>query len=184
MEHLDTAALEAGVQEVRAAPTDDGLLELVVRRPEPGRREVLDEADLDQAVGLVGDGWRVRGSRRTPDGSANPDQQLTLMSTRAAGLIAGPRERWPLAGDQLYVDLDLSGANLPPGSRVEIGSAVVEVTREPHTGCQKFVQRFGLDAMRFVNSAVGRELNLRGINARVVVEGTVRPGDRVRKTGT
>jgi hypothetical protein len=184
MEHPDAAALGAGVPDVRAAPADDGLLELVVRRPEPGEREVLDEAELDRVVGLVGDGWRVRGSRRTSDGSANPDQQLTLMSARAAGLIAGPRERWPLAGDQLYVDLDLSGANLPPGSRVEIGSAVVEVTREPHTGCQKFVQRFGLDAMRFVNSAVGRELNLRGINARVVVEGTVRPGDRVRKTGT
>jgi hypothetical protein len=184
MEHPDAAALGAGVPDVRAAPADDGLLELVVRRPEPGEREVLDEAELDRVVGLVGDGWRVRGSRRTSDGSANPDQQLTLMSARAAGLIAGPRERWPLAGDQLYVDLDLSGANLPPGSRVEIGSAVLEVTREPHTGCQKFVQRFGLDAMRFVNSAVGRELNLRGINARVVVEGTVRPGDRVRKTGT
>ncbi len=182
VEHLDAASLEAGVGEVQGAPTDDGRLDLVVRRPAEAVREVLTEAVLDDEVGLVGDTWRARGSRHTADGSASPDMQITLMSSRAAALIAGPRERWPLAGDQLYVDLDLSVTNLPPGTRLSIGSAVVEVTAAPHTGCQEFAQRFGIDAARFVNSDVGRELNLRGINARVVAEGTVRPGDRVRKT--
>jgi hypothetical protein len=182
MEHLDADALDAGLPEVRRAPSDDGRLELVVRRPAVGEREVLPEAALDHVVGLVGDCWEARGSSRTADGSANPDMQITLMSSRAAALIAGARDRWPLAGDQLYVDLDLSGANLPPGTRLAIGSAVVAVTDAPHTGCQKFVQRFGIDAARFVNSTVGRELNVRGINARVVVGGTVRPGDSVVKS--
>ena len=103
------------------------------------------------------------------------------MSSRAAALVAGDRERWPLAGDQLYVDLDLSDENLPPGTRLALGSAVLEVTDEPHTGCKKFTARFGLDAMVFVNSPVGRALNLRGINARVVESGTVRVGDAVTK---
>ncbi len=181
MEHRDVVALQAGVPEVRRAPGDRGRVELVVRRPAAGEREVLEQADLDPVVGLVGDDWKDRPSRRTPDGSANPEQQVTLMSARAAELIAGSRDRWPLAGDQLYVDLDLSGENLPPGTRLEVGTAVVEVTAEPHTGCQKFVARFGMDAARFVNSSVGRELNLRGINAQVVAAGTVRPGDPIRK---
>jgi len=103
------------------------------------------------------------------------------MNARAAALVAGSRERWPLAGDQLYVDLDLGLANLPPGTRLYVGSAVIQVTAEPHRGCGKFSRRFGVDAMRWVNSAVGRELNLRGINARIVRPGTVRPGDPIRK---
>ena len=103
------------------------------------------------------------------------------MNARAAAAIAGERERWPLAGDQLYVDLDLSLANLPPGSRVQIGSAVIEFSEAPHTGCAKFSARFGVDALRFVNSPTGRELRLRGANCRVVVAGTVRPGDAIRK---
>jgi MOSC domain-containing protein YiiM len=107
--------------------------------------------------------------------------QLTVMSTRAVELVAGDRERWPLAGDQLYVDLDLSGANLPPGTQLEIGDAMIEVSTQPHTGCDKFVSRFGLEAMKFVNSPLGRSLNLRGINARVVRPGRIRAGDEVRK---
>jgi MOSC domain-containing protein YiiM len=106
--------------------------------------------------------------------------QINIMNARATALVAGSKDRWPLAGDQLYVDLDLSGANLPPGTRLAIGSAVLEVTSQPHTGCAKFVARFGLDAMKFVNSPVGRELNLRGINAKVVTAGTIRVGDDVR----
>ena len=86
------------------------------------------------------------------DGSANPDAQLTLMNARVVALVAGERERWPLAGDQLYVDLDLSADNLPPGTRLAVGSAVIEVTPEPHTGCAKFSARFGSEALRFVNS--------------------------------
>ena len=140
---------------------------------------MLDEATLDLDDGVVGDRWRNAG--RSGGRPANVNAQVTLMSARAAALVAGDRERWPLAGDQLYVDLDLSGENLPPGTRLGIGSAVLEVTDEPHTGCKKFTERFGLDAMVFVNSPEGRALNLRGINTRVVEAGTVRVGDDVTK---
>ncbi|MGQ0824423.1 MAG: MOSC domain-containing protein [Actinomycetota bacterium] len=181
MQHLDTAALEAGVDEVRRSPRDDGRVELIVTRPAEGERKILTEAELDCDDGLGGDTWRTRGNRSTDDGAAHPDMQITLMNSRAATLIAQSRERWPLAGDQLYVDLDISGDNLPAGTRLQLGSAVVEITAQPHTGCAKFSQRFGPDAVRFVNSPVGRELNLRGINAKVVVPGIVRQGDAITK---
>ena len=181
MEHLDTVALEAGLDTIRDAPQDAGTVELIVRRPTPEQREVVGEAELDPAAGLVGDCWRERGSRATADGSAHPEMQLTMMSARAAALIARTRERWPLAGDQLYVDLDLSDANLPPGTLLAVGSAEIEITDQPHTGCGKFVKRFGTDAMKFVNTPTGRELNLRGIYARIVTAGTVRTGDSIRK---
>jgi MOSC domain-containing protein YiiM len=181
MEHLDMTALEEGLDEIRRAPQDAGTVQLIVRRPAHERREVVDEAELDPAAGMVGDNWRQRGSRATEDGSAHPEMQLTMMSARAAALIARTYERWPLAGDQLYVDLDLSAANLPPGTLLEVGSANIEITDQPHTGCGKFVRRFGLDAMKFVNTPVGRELNLRGIYARIVSGGTVRTGDPIRK---
>jgi hypothetical protein len=179
----DLATLESGLDSVRTSPRDDGRLELIVRRPGVGEREVLPEGRLDELDGLVGDTWRARGSRRTPDGSANPGMQVTLMNARAARLVAGPVERWPLAGDQLYVDLDLSTENLPAGTRLTIGDAVIEVTDQPHTGCAKFAQRFGKDAVKFVNSTEGRALNLRGINARVVIGGAIREGDAIRKSG-
>jgi len=172
--YIPLSVLEQGVAEVRDSPPDGGTVELIVRRPAESEREVLTEATLDDEQGLVGDDWHGRG---TP----HPDRQLTLMNARAAALVAGSRERWPLAGDQLYVDLDLGLANLPPGTRLYVGSAVIQVTAEPHRGCGKFSRRFGVDAMRWVNSAVGRELNLRGINARIVRPGTVRPGDSIRK---
>jgi len=177
--HATPAELEAGLDTVREAPSDRGTLELVVVRPEVGEREVRDEATLDLDDGVVGDRWRNAG--RSGGRPANVNAQVTLMSARAAALVAGERERWPLAGDQLYVDLDLSGENLPPGTRLGIGSAMLEVTDEPHTGCKKFTERFGLGAMVFVNSPEGRALNLRGINTRVVEAGTVRVGDSVAK---
>ena len=154
---------------------------MIVRRPAVNARELLKAASLDVAQGLVGDTWQDRASSRTPDGSPHPDMQLTLMGVRTISLLAGERERWPLAGDQLFVDLDLSAANLPAGTRLAVGTAVIEVTAQPHTGCGKFVERFGVDAMKFVNSPEGRALNLRGINAKVVEGGMVRVGDSVRK---
>ena len=179
--HLTTEELEAGLEEIRDAPKEEGVLKLIVRRRAIGEREVLAEAALSPVEGLAGDNWSTRGSSRTGNGSPHPDMQLNVMNSRAISLIAREPDRWCLAGDQLYVDLDLSGANLPPGTRLALGSAIIEVTAQPHTGCKKFVERFGLEAMRFVNSPVGRELNLRGINARVVQAGTIRTGDRVRR---
>lgn len=181
VQHLTMDELEAGLDHIRRSPSDLGVLELIVRRPEREQREVLTEGRLDLAEGLVGDNWRARGSSRTADGTAHPAMQLNIMNARAIALIAQDRDRWQLAGDQLYIDLDLSAANLPPGTRLAIGAAVVEVTDQPHTGCKKFVARFGLNAMKFVNSPVGRELCLRGINARVVQPGLIRAGDAVRK---
>jgi hypothetical protein len=179
--HLDADELEAGLAEILRSPTGAGTVELIVRRPAEGEREVLEEATLDLVVGLVGDSWSTRGSRRTPDGSANPAAQLTVMNARVVDLVAaGDRERWALAGDQLYVDLDLTAASLPPGTRLAVGSAVIEVSDEPHTGCAKFHARFGGAAHRFVNTKGHRGLNLRGINARVVEPGIVRRGDTIR----
>ena len=177
--HRTLAELEARLDHLRAAPTDQGVLELVVCRPGLDQRLVLDVGELSCVEGLVGDTWSQRPSKRTPDRSPHPDMQLNIMSSRAARLLAGSDDRMPLAGDQLYVDLDLSGATLPAGTRLAIGTAVVEVTDQPHTGCAKFAERFGRDAVRFVNSPAGRDLRLRGINAKVVVAGEVRPGDTI-----
>src|SRR5262249_29602186 len=149
--HLTTEELEAGLPNILKSPQDNGVLELIVRRPQIEAREVLQEGKLDLLQGLVGDTWRSRGSTRTSDGSAHPEMQLNIMNSRAIALVARDRERWQLAGDQLFLNLDLSGANLPPGTRLALGSAVVEVTAQPHTGCQKFQARFGLEAMKFVN---------------------------------
>lgn len=179
--HRTRAQLEATLDHLRAAPVDDGLLELVVCRPALDQRQVLEVGLLTRTEGLVGDTWSQRPSKRTPDRSPHPDMQLNIMGARVARLLAGTDDRMPLAGDQLYVDLDLSAEALPAGTQLAIGSAVVEITDQPHTGCAKFADRFGRDALRFVNSPVGTELRLRGVNAKVVVDGEVRPGDRVRR---
>jgi MOSC domain-containing protein YiiM len=173
------ATADMGLEAVRAAPRDQGTVELIVRRPAVDEREVVDLAELDLEDGLVGDSWSSRG--RSGGRPANRDAQVTMMGSRAVALVAGARDRWPLAGDQLFVDLDLSTENLPPGTRLAIGTAVLEVTAEPHTGCKKFAQRFGLEALEAFNSQEGRALNLRGINTRVAQPGTVRVGDAVRK---
>jgi MOSC domain-containing protein YiiM len=174
MEHRTSEELTAALEEIRRSPAAVGVLELIVRRPAEGEREELDEGVLDLEEGLVGDRWHAAER-------PNPDAQLTLMNVRAAEAIAGARERRSLAGDQLYVDLDLSEDNLPPGSRIAIGETVVEVTAEPHTGCGKFSARFGSDAIKFVNKPPGREMRLRGVNARIVEAGTIRVGDTVAK---
>jgi hypothetical protein len=181
VKHLTMSELEAGLEHIRRSPRDNGLLELIVRRPQVDGREALDEGQLDLSEGLVGDTWRVRGSSRTSDGSSHPEMQLNIMNSRAIALLAQERERWALAGDQLYIDIDLSGDNLPPGTRLALGAAVIEVTAQPHTGCKKFMARFGEDALKFVNSPVGKKLRLRGVNARVVEPGVIRVGDAARK---
>lgn len=179
--HLTIPELEAGLDEIRCSPRDEGRLELIVCRPETEAREILDRAELSLETGLVGDNWLSRGSSGTPDGAAHPEMQLNLMNSRAIALIAQTKDRWPLAGDQLFVDLELSDTNLPPGTRLAIGSAIIEVTAIPHNGCAKFRQRFGVDAVRFVNSPVGKSLHLRGVNAKVIQPGTICVGDQIRK---
>jgi hypothetical protein len=163
------------------SPRDTGRLELIVRRPAVDQREAPSDARLDLVEGLVGDTWITRGSRHTPDGSSLVDSQITVMNIRAAALVAGSPERRQLAGDQLYVDLDLSMSNLPPGTQLRIGEALIEVMERPHTGCDKFRARFGREALRLVNSPLGREHRLRGLNSRVIEPGVVRLGDAVCK---
>ena len=181
MRHLTQEELTAGLEEILESPKDRGVLHLIVRRPETEQREVLEEGTLDPAFGLKGDNWLSRGSRATPDGSAHPEMQLNIMNSRVIALVAQDPQRWALAGDQLYIDMDLSPENLPPGTKLSIGSAIIEVTAPPHTGCKKFVARFGKDAMMFVNSGIGKKLNLRGINAKVVRAGTIHPLDIAEK---
>jgi len=175
------AQLEAALDHIRESPKDNGVVDLIVRRPRVDSREVLDEAQFDVEQGLMGDSWIYRGSSKTADGGPHPEMQITIMNSRVVDLVAQEKERWPLAGDQLFIEMDLSKANLPAGSRIAIGSAIIEVTEPPHLGCQKFVARFGADAMKFVNSPVGRELCMRGVHARVIQNGTVRTGDVARK---
>lgn len=179
MESPMTSRFEAGLASIRQSPKDEGVLELIVRRPQSEAREVLAQGMLVPAEGLVGDSWRARCVARGTQDSPGFETQLTLMNSRAIGLFAGDKEGWPPAGDQLFVDLDLSGENLPPGTQLSMGEAVLEITAQPHTGCRKFSARFGADALKFVNSPKGRRLNLRGIYAKVVRGGTIRAGDRI-----
>ena len=179
--HLAMDELENGLEHIRQSPSDGGVLAMIVRRPEEGKREVLDEGVLDSVEGLVGDNWRMRPKPAPQDDPAHRDNQITLMNVRVVSLVAQAKERWPLAGDQLYVDLDLSVKNLPAGVRLAIGTAVIEVSPLQHTGCKQFMARFGLDALEFVNNKTGKPLRLRGLNAKVVQPGVIRSGDVVRK---
>ena len=181
IKYLTAKELEEGLDEIRKSPMDRGVLELIVRRPAENEREVLEEGELDLELGLIGDNWKTRGSSRTTNGFGHPDMQINIMNSRAVSLIAQDKERWKLAGDQLYIDLNLSDENLPTGSRLKIGSAIIEVTAIPHNGCKKFTERFGVDAVKFVNSPIGKELHLRGINAKVFKAGTIKTGDIVEK---
>lgn len=181
MKHLTLEEMEAAMASIRQSPKQAGVLRMIVRRPDTEAREIVEEGQLDLVHGLVGDNWKSRGSRSTPDGSANPEMQINVMNARVIELLAQAKDRWALAGDQLFVDFDLSEANVPAGTRLAIGPAVIEVTPPPHTGCKKFSERFGLDAMKFVNSPEGKQLHLRGVNAKIVQPGVVRTGDAVRK---
>ena len=181
IKHPTTADLEAGLDEIRNSPEEQGVLDLIVSRPEEDAREVMELADLDTELGLVGDTWQDRPSGRSADGMAHPDMQITIMNSRVAALLAQDKERWPLSGDQLFTDLDLSKANVPPGTRISVGSAILEATDQPHTGCKKFAARFGVDALKLISSPIGKELQLRGINTKVVQGGEIKPGDTVRK---
>jgi hypothetical protein len=176
-----TAELDAVIDNVADAPSEVGSIELIVARPASGERMVLSEGELRPGIGLVGDNYLERGSSRPGGGAADPLGELNLMSARALEAVAGPdRADWPPAGDQLIVDFDLSEANCPAGTRLVVGSAIIEVTTKPHNGCAKFAARYGVDAARWINSR--RDLRLRGICAVVIDPGVVRVGDEIRST--
>jgi hypothetical protein len=179
--HLTLEELEAGLDNVRRSPKDGGGLEMIVRRPATDEREVLEMGELNAQEGLAGDNWRARVGYGDGKGPLPVETQLTMMNARLIALLAQEKERWPLAGDQLYVDLDLGKDNLPPGTQLALGTAVIEITEVPHTGCKKFASRFGLDAARLVSSPEGKQLRLRGIYAKVVQPGVIRAGDLARK---
>jgi len=179
--HLNENELKANMNYMLSAPKQKGELKMIVRRPAENEREVLTKGRLSKKAGLEGDNWIHRGSSKTEDGSPHPEMQLNIMNARVIEKLAGEKERWKLAGDQLFIDLDLSDGNLPPGSQLKIGAAIVEVTAIPHNGCKKFTQRYGLDAVKFVNSPEGKKNHFRGINAKVVQEGIITTGDEVEK---
>jgi hypothetical protein len=178
---LSLSKLEAGLDHIRLSPKEEGRLMLIVRRPDVNEREAVEKCLLDPIEGLVGDSWKTRGSRHTPDGLANLNVQITIMNSRAIALVAQDETRWALAGDQLYVDMDLSDENLPAGTRLALGTTILEVSPEHHTGCKKFAMRYGTDATKFVNSKEGKRLHLRGVNAKILQAGTVRVGDVIKK---
>lgn len=181
IQHVSITELETGMDHIRQSPKDDGVLKMIVRRPAVDEREVIHEGQLNTTEGLEGDTWKTRGSSHTIDGSANTEAQVTVMNVRLIALLAPEEERWSLAGDQLYVDMDLSEDNIPPGTRLSIGAAILEVSAQPHSGCKKFSSRFGVEAMKFVNSPEGKRLHLRGINTKVIQSGEIRVGDMIRK---
>ena len=176
--------LEAGLDRIRQSPADGGPLQMIVQRPGVDQREVVNEGTLDIDAGLVGDSWQTRGSPRTPDGGPNPAAQVTVINARLIALLARTEDRWPLAGDRLVIDIDLSEQNLPPGARLAIGDAVLEISAEPHTGCAKFAQRFGHQALRFISTPTGQALRLRGVNTRVIQSGNIRLGDKATRVGS
>ncbi|MGD2078875.1 MAG: MOSC domain-containing protein [Chloroflexota bacterium] len=180
--HKTMAELETGLAAAGPSPQDNGALEMIVCRPAEEQRQVLPHGRLDPEEGLVGDNWRARGSRSTEDGRAHPGMQITIMNSRIVDLLAGDRARWPLAGDQLYVDMDISDDNMPVGQQFTIGEALLEITEVPHTGCAKFTERYGSAAIRFVNSPEGRAARRRGVYARVIKPGRINTGDLMQKT--
>ena len=175
------AELTARLDHLRQAPATGSPVAYIIRRPVTDQRELLETAELTPAAGMVGDRWAKTCSHKLPDGAVNPDTQITLMSTRMLELLTDDRARWPLAGDNLLLDLDLSDTNLPVGQRVRIGTAVLEITERPHTGCAKFSRRFGPDALKFVNSPEGKALRLRGVHAQVVTAGRIKVGEAITK---
>ncbi len=179
--HATVDQLDAGLAHIRQSPADGGPLRMIVQRPGVDQREVVAEGVLDVDAGLVGDSWQTRGSTRTPDGGPNPEAQITIINARLIDLLARTEDRWPLAGDQLVIDIDLSEENLPVGTQLAIGAAVLEISEEPHTGCAKFAQRFGHEALRFISTPTGQALRLRGVNTRVIQSGPIHLGDLATK---
>jgi len=181
MVHKDLEALQNGFEHIKRSPTDQGTLELIVIRPEEDQRKELENGILDETQGLIGDNWASRGSSKTTDGSAHPGMQINIMNSRIINLITAEKSDWKVAGDQLFVDFNLNKDNVPAGTQLSIGDAILEVTSVPHTGCKKFSERFGVEALKFISTPEGRQWQLRGINARVVKSGKIKVGETITK---
>lgn len=179
--HLTMQQLKDGLDRIKKSPNDNTLVDMIVCRPSEGSRKILQEGFLDKGKGLKGDNWIDRGSSKTIDGCSHPEMQLNIMNSRSIALIAQQKNRWQLAGDQLFIDINLTDKNIPAGTRLSIGDAIIEVTAIPHNGCKKFTERFGIDAVKFVNSPIGKELHLRGVNAKIIKSGKINVGDMVKK---
>jgi MOSC domain-containing protein YiiM len=179
--HLSLEELRAGLSEIQRSPKDRGALRAIVIRPETDARSALQQCELSPELGVHGDNWAKGCWMSLPDGRPHPDVQVTIMNARTIALIGQDEARWPLAGDNLFIDLDLSTDNLPPGTRLSVGTALLEITAVPHKGCSKFAARYGVDGTRFVNSRDGLRLHLRGIYARIVERGLITVGDMVEK---
>jgi len=179
--HLSEAELATGLPQVRQSPADGGTVVQIVVRPDRDLRELPQSCTVTPEAGIPADRWARHCTHQLPDGRLNPETQLTLMNTRCLALVAGSRDRWALAGDNLIVDLDLSEGNLATGQRLKIGEAILEITAKPHTGCSKFSGRFGAEALQFVNSPEGKALRLRGVHAQVIQPGRITVGDRIEK---
>ena len=179
--HLSLEELQEGLSGILRSPQDRGILKAIVIRPEVEARISLQQCELSPEGGVHGDNWARGCWMSLPDGRPHPDVQVTIMNARTIALIAQDEARWPLAGDNLFVDLDLSADNLPPGTRLSVGATLLEITAVPHKGCKKFAQRYGVDATRFVNSRDRLRLHLRGIYARILQPGVVAVGDAVAK---
>ncbi len=179
--HLDMAELNAGLPDILASPGNGGVVRGIVVRPAKKMRRELETAEVSLARGMYGDHWEHGCWKSTEDGRPHPDVQICIMNARCIDLIAQERSNWAPAGDNLFIDMDLSPENLPPGTRVGLGSAILEITDTPHNGCAQFIARYGRDACVFVNTGEGKRLRLRGIYGRVVRDGRVSVGDRVTK---
>lgn len=181
LKQLPITELELGIDEIKESPKDNGLIEMIVRRPETETREIINSCEISLVNGLEGDNWKARGSSSTPDNSADPEAQITLMNSRVIQLLSGDKENWQWAGDQFFVDMDLGIENLPPHSRIQIGSVILEISATPHTGCKKFSGRFGVEALAFISTPLGKSLRMRGVNAKVIQAGQIKVGDVIRK---
>ncbi len=181
LQHLTTEQLHDGLPFIRQSPEDHGVLKALVIRPSVDERLSLQHVELSPEGGVHGDAWANGSWKTLPDGRPHPDVQVTLTNARFMDLIAQDENRWSLSGDNLFVDFDLSHENLAPGQRLALGTTLLEVTAVPHNGCKKYAQRFGKDAVRFVNTPHGKALRLRGIYAKVIQAGVVTVSDLISK---
>lgn len=181
MEHVTQSDIDTRMDWVLESPNDNGSVALIVVRPQTDKREILSQALFSPQTGVAGDNWQTHCWKKLANGQPDPEVQVAIMNARMIDVLAGDQSRWPLAGDQLFVDFDLSVMNLSPGQRLQIGDALLEITAAPHRGCRKFKQRFGEDALHYVNSAHGDAHRLRGVYAKIIAAGQVSTGDAINK---